>query len=71
MIERCKTWTWGCVSYLDWVSECQKWNSAATSEVIKEQAKVIWQEMDVTFLYEIWYVFCSRNEIIVIMMDTV
>jgi hypothetical protein len=42
-----------------------------TDEVIKEQAKVIGQQKSMAnFLHKNWYVFCSKNEIIV-KMNTV
>jgi hypothetical protein len=41
-------------------------NITATDEVIKEQAKICEQQMSVTnSVHKNWYVFCSKNYIIV------
>jgi hypothetical protein len=37
-------------------------NRTATEHVVKEQAKVIGQQISVTnFVYRNWYVFCSKK----------
>jgi hypothetical protein len=49
-----------------WIGQVNVKNVTATDEVIKEEAKVIGQQMCVTqFVHKNWYVFCSKNEIIV------
>jgi hypothetical protein len=41
-------------------------NEIATADVIKEQMKIIGQQMSVTnFVHKYWYIFCFRNEIVV------
>jgi hypothetical protein len=46
-------------------------NGTATEEVVKEQAKVIGQQMGVAyFVYKTWYVLCCIKEIVV-KMNTV
>jgi hypothetical protein len=50
----------------DVLSHLDSANGTAADEVIKEQAKVLGQQMSVTyFVHKNWYIFCSENEIIV------